>query len=138
MLLLVAVLAASASVRWSQEAASAGPQGDRLASDIRHMQTISMTQGQRLELDIPASSDRYHVRDLLGSIISNPVTGQPYTVMLEPGTVLAGTNMEIDSLGRPVSGATLISAQTTYTLSAGGQSSTVAVAPVSGFVSVAP
>ncbi len=137
-LLLIGILAVYAATRWSQEAASVAPQGARLASDIRHLQILAMTQGQRYTLHIPVTNDRYQVRDILNNVITDPVTGAPFTVVLATNTVIAGVDTGFDGLGRPLNGAVLAAAPRSCTLTAGGQTSVVTIAPVSGFVTVTP
>ena len=69
------------------------------------------------------------------SPVLNPATGQPYLVALEPGISLAGPgfSLDLDALGRPKNGASLIAANATYTISGGTTARTVVVAPVTGF-----
>jgi hypothetical protein len=68
--------------------------------------------------------------------VINPATGQPYAVNLESGITLAGPgfSLDLDALGRPKNGASLIAANATYTISGGTTARSVVVAPVTGFV----
>jgi len=44
--------------------------------------------------------------------------------------------LDIDALGRPVAGGSLLNSDTSYTLTGGAETSTVTVARLTGFVSV--
>ncbi len=136
--LLLALLSVYAANQWSQDNAVLGSQADRLADTVRRIQTLAMTRGQRLTLNIAASNDRYYVRDAANNIIVNPVSGAPYTVLIEGNTSLTGADTQFDGLGRPVSGGALLVAPVNYVLSTATRSSTVSVAPISGFVTVTP
>ncbi|HEX8887147.1 MAG TPA: hypothetical protein VF797_21890 [Noviherbaspirillum sp.] len=78
--------------------------------------------------------------------VIDPVTGQELTTVLEPGVSLTVTDassatvrtVDFDSIGRPMSGANLISANParSFTLSAASKTVTVALLPITGFVEV--
>lgn len=135
---LLGVLSAYAASRWSQDDAALGPQADRLAAAVRHVQTLAMTRGQRLTLKVAVGNDRYEVRDPLNKFVIDPVSGAPYSVVLDGNTTISGADTEFDGLGRPNSGGVLISAPVSYVLSTAARSSNVTIAPVSGFVTVSP
>ncbi len=144
-LVVAAVLAAVAASRWNATWATAPYQGELLARSIRHMQMLAMTWGSTLLLT-PASG-AYSVSCTstgspactggAGTPVTDPASGAPFSVALSYGVTLTGPALYIDSLGRPVSSAgTLLGAATLYTLSAGTQTWSVSVAPITGFVTV--
>jgi len=72
-----------------------------------------------------------------GDVVRDPATGQPYTVVLDYGVNLAGTDVTFDTLGRPVSGGALLSTAQTLTLTGGSRSWAVTTQAVTGFVDLA-
>jgi hypothetical protein len=70
--------------------------------------------------------------------VIDPVTNQPFSIALENGIGLSGANVDFDSLGRPVSGAAIITSTParTFTLSADGVSQSVLLEPLTGFASL--
>jgi Tfp pilus assembly protein FimT len=124
-------------------------QAQRLARDIQHMQVLSTTYGKPLQVTATAGTNgSYSVSCVTAgsspcdvSPIIDPTTGQPFTVSLQNNVSLAvsGTNpLPFDQFGRPLNGGALASASTTFTVTANGTSVVIAVAPVTGFVSVTP
>lgn len=116
-------------------------EADRLGRDIRHVQILAMTWGQTLRLT--AAGTGYSVSCVTaGSAPCNvapvvdPATAAAFARTLETGITVAGAALDIDALGRPVSGGALLNADTVYTLTGGSQNSTVTVARLTGFVSV--
>ena len=145
-LAIAGVLAAVAASRWNATSATAPYQGELLARSIRHMQMLAMTWGSTLLLT-PASGG-YSVSCASagtpacasgpGTPVTDPASGAPFRVVLSYGVTLTGPALYLDSLGRPVSSAgTLLSSATVYTMSAGTQTWSVSVAPITGFVTVA-
>jgi hypothetical protein len=62
---------------------------------------------------------------------------QAYTLI--NSVTLAGADVEFDSLGRPLNGAVLGDTAQSWTLTgAGGNTASVSLQPVTGFVSVTP
>jgi type II secretory pathway pseudopilin PulG len=127
---------------YSQEAIAL-QQAERLRNDLRHVQMLAITWGQPLRLT--ATAGNYFIScvtlgagpcNAVPAPVVNPATGQPYSVNLEPGITLAGPgfNLDLDALGRPKNGASLLAANTTYTISGGTTARSVVVAPVTGFV----
>jgi prepilin-type N-terminal cleavage/methylation domain-containing protein len=144
-LILVGVLAVNIVIHWPADDELKLPaQADLMASHIRHLQSLAMYWGQPLRLSV--SSGSYSVSCVTTSASSpcnnspviDPVTGQAFSTTLESGITLSGSaTTDFDSLGRPVSSGSLISAARTFTLSA-GTSATVTLNPLTGFVSVSP
>lgn len=135
-LLIAALLAVTAISRYPGKGMDVGAQAEQLASDIRYVQTLSMSRGERYCLHLDASS--YQIRRSNCSItVTHPVAGTTDVSLQSTGITaanLTGNNIEFDGKGRPT---TLASpAVATITLSAGGASKTVAVAPETGRVVV--
>ena len=92
-----------------------------------------MSQGRALTLDV-ISPAAYAITDGV-SPIHDPA-GELQSYSLANGVLIAaGGDVKFDSLGRPLSGASLITAPQTWTLSGGAS---VTLQPVTGFVTVTP
>jgi len=125
-------------------------EADHLARDIRHMQRLAMTWGQTLRFTILPGNTRYRVTCASGSAVApctgavtavvDPATGAPFETPvagLQNGVTVAGATLDIDALGRPLSGVgALLNGDTTYTLAGGTETSTVTVLRLTGFVDV--
>ena len=150
-LILLGVLAVNVVVHWPADDELKLPaQADLMASHIRHLQSLAMYWGQPLRLTISNGSYSVScVSTTAGSPcngsnpVIDPVTGQAFSTTLESGITLKEvsglTTTGFDTLGRPVSGGSLISTTParTFTLSA-GTDATVTLSPLTGFVSVSP
>jgi type II secretory pathway pseudopilin PulG len=124
---------------YSQEAIAL-QQAERLRNDLRHVQMLAITWNQPLR--VTATPGSYSVSCVTAGAspcnvvpVINPATGQPYAVNLESGMTLAGPgfSLDLDALGRPKNGASLIASNATYTISGGTTARSVVVAPVTGF-----
>jgi MSHA pilin protein MshC len=137
-MLFISVLAAIAASRWNAGDATAPYQADLLARNLRHMQMLAMSWGQPLQLNV--ASPTYSVSCVTASAtppcnaspVIDPASGSAFSETLSHGVTLAGAAVTIDSLGRPVP----VTAATTYTLTAGAQTWSVTVAPLTGFTTV--
>ena len=116
-------------------------QAERLRNDIRHAQMLAMTWNQALRITAVATS--YSVSCVTAGVapcnaspVIDPAGRGPFLVGLEPGLSLAGPGftLDIDALGRPMNGSSLITANAIYTISGGSAARTVTVAPITGFV----
>ena len=103
-------------------------QAQKLASDIRHAQTLAYTSGNRMRLTITAGANgTYGVTCVTGTMPCNT----DFSVTLQNGVILAGPpTLDITSLGQP-------SAAASYTLTSGSQAK-VSVAALTGLVNVCP
>jgi len=151
-MLIVAILASAAFLSFTPGPISARYQAERLRTDLRHMQMLALTWGQRLRVTTAAGN--YFVTcvgsatgvcatsaSACGGAITDPATGNAFCVTLESGLALSpvATTFDVDSLGRPVSAAgALLSADTTFNVAASGQTYTLTVRPITGFASVSP
>lgn len=127
----VAVLSAVAMIGSSSPADISLPsQVQMLASDISHAQSLAYTSGQRMRLSIVSSgaNGTYSVACVTGTTPCRT----DFSVTLQKGVSLTGTSsLDFTSLGQP-------SAAASYTVASGTSTSTVAVAALTGFVTVSP
>ena len=141
-MVVLGTLVAVAASRWNATDATAGYQADLLARNVRHMQMLAMSWGQPLRLSV--TSPTYSVSCVTASAtapcnaspVIDPASGKAFSETLANNVTLAGAALDIDSLGRPVSGAALLTVDTVYTLTAGTQTWSVTVKPITGFVTV--
>ncbi|MEJ2687445.1 MAG: type II secretion system protein [Gammaproteobacteria bacterium] len=134
-LVIVAVLGAYLVPKLDISGSSVAAQATGLARDLRHAQALAMAEGSTLVFQ-PAASG-YRVTDSGGTTVTDPATQRPFQVTLDNGVSLSGGAVRFDSLGRPVSaGGSLRTGPASLALSGGGRTDTVAVSPVTGFVSV--
>lgn len=144
---ITGVLAVSVSVKWQSSAAyTLGAQADRLASRLRHVQTLASSWQQALRVTPNASG--YTVTCITGTgnapcvspgdTVRDPATGTLLTVTLDDGATLSASTLDFDAWGRPSSGGTLVSTTRNFALAGGGKTFTVSVTPVTGYVSISP
>jgi len=144
-IVLISILTVYAVVKWPSDSEIMLPtQASLLANHIRHTQALAMHWGQPLRLTVGAGG--YSVSCVTASAsapcnnnpVIDPVTNQPFSIALESGISLSGANVDFDTLGRPVSGATIITSTParTFTLSADGVSQSVLLEPLTGFASL--
>ncbi len=136
-LVAVMVVMATLSVlllpRFSHHEATEPAQADQLGRMLRHAQTLAMSQGRALTLDV-ISPTAYAITDGV-TPIRDPA-GELLSYTLQNGVLFtAGGDIKFDSLGRPVSGGSLTTTPQTWTLSGGAS---VSLQPVTGFVTVTP
>ena len=135
-LILLGILASSLYLRGSPSSATLNAQADQLARTLRHAQSLSLSQGRSLTLDVQGTTG--YVVSNGGATITDP-QGVVQTYSLVNGVTLAGNDIDFDSLGRPIDATNnLITAAQTWTLSADGSTASVRVEPLTGFVSVTP
>jgi MSHA pilin protein MshC len=140
-LVLTGILASYAVVRFpAQNELVLHSQTALLLTHLRHTQALAVHWAQPLRFTL--SSGGYTVVCINSSTTSpcnnnpvlDPVTGLAFIVSVEAGISLSGaTSIEFDSLGRPVSGGSLISTSSQITLTSGGVSRVVSISPVTGY-----
>ncbi len=141
-LLILAVLAVTVSMRWGATDSTVAYQADLLARNLRHVQMLAMTWGHSLH--VTGAGTFYMVVCVTGtptppcnaSPVIDPATGSPLSVTLSNNVAVSASTVEFDSLGRPVNAGLLLTAARVFTLSGAAQTWSVAVAPITGFVSV--
>lgn len=134
LIIVIAVLGVVSSVvmmRGVSPAAMTVPsQAQTLASDIRHVQAASISLGRRMR--IAFTSTGYVVSCFDGASLCPPA----FSVVLQKNVTLSSigvTPLDFDSLGQPLTSAGVATAAS-YTLAAGGDTRTVSVAALTGFV----
>lgn len=148
-LLIVGILAASLLPRSTDRRISIGASADQLASDIRYVQSMAMTQGQRYYISLTATT--YQFLAVSGAVAQpHPATGSTTAIPLATGvtitsvtnlTALPNTVIAFDGLGIPYTDAaatTQLAAGTNgvITLTGAGGSNTVTVYPQTGRVTM--
>ena len=117
---------------------------DQLASDIRYVQTLSMTRGGRYCLVATATSYELRSTDASSNCLA---TQEPHPAGLTQPIVLCTSNclsftnfsgtVEFDGLGMPYSAPTTsISSTAVITFTDGGASKTISISPTTGRVIV--
>lgn len=115
-------------------------QADALVRDLRHTQQLATAYRKRLRL-VANGSDTYTVacatdttapcNAAVGGPMTDPATGQPYSVTTQNGVTVSAGTAEFTSFGQPAAAAT-------FSLSGGGDTATVTVSATGGFVSATP
>ncbi len=135
-LLLLAILSTSLFLRWSPGSSTLNAQADQLAAVLRHAQALALTQGRSLTFDVQSTTS-YAITDGTATVTDPHGVVQSYT--LANGVILAGNDLDFDSLGRPIdAGNNLVATALTWTLTGDGASASVSVSPLTGFVTVTP
>lgn len=138
-LLLVSVLVIAAGAGWPGGEVNLDAQAQQLAGDIRYVQSLSMSRGQRFRINF--FNDRYNMSDRAGATIAHPVVGVA-DVMFDTGITLATTNnfLVFNGKGVPHSDAALpgtpLGANAVVTLTRGADSRTLTVSRETGRVLV--
>lgn len=144
-IVLGSILAAYAVVKWPSDSELKLPaQAGLLINHIQHTQALAMHWGQPLRFTV--NSGGYAVACVMASAsppcnnnpIIDPVTNQPFSIDLESGISLSGATVDFDTMGRPVSGGTIISTTParTFVLSADGIDRAVVLESLTGFASL--
>jgi len=132
-MIIMATLSALVLPRFLHRGATEPAQADQLARALRHAQALAMGQGRGLTFDV-VSPGSYAITDGVEAI--HDPAGELQRYDLEHGVLItAGSDLSFDSLGRPVSGGSLLTSPQTWTLNGGAS---VTLQPVTGFVSVTP
>ncbi len=147
-IVIAAILAVAVSARAPSRAAlTLTARAKQLASDIRYVQTLSMTSGQRYCLTLTPSSP-YSGYSLTTAASGCVTTTAHPAGLTQPVSVCNGTTcmtapaltnnyLQFDTLGQPYNApTTLLAANAVITLTDSGVSQTVTVAPTTGAVTV--
>jgi MSHA pilin protein MshC len=137
-ILLIGILAIAIVPRFSDSPITVGAQADQIASDIRYVQSLSMTRGVRYCFNI-VSTTTYDIRTSnCSTAVTHPASGAT-TITLDNVTYsasgLSTTYIEFDTKGRPTT-ITPSTGNATLTLTGGGESRTVTVSGETGRVAV--
>jgi len=142
-LLVVGILAAALMPRSTDRAVSVAAQADQLANDIRYVQSMAMTQGQRYRILLTTTT--YAIIAVSGSVaVPHPATGSTTPVPLASGvtitippTNLPNNLIAFDGRGIPYTDSaatTLLAANAVITLTGAGGSNTLTISPQTGTV----
>ena len=139
-IVVLGVMSAYATMKRSSPAEITLPsQAQKMASDIRHTQTLAYTWGKRMRLSVatPGANGTYRVICFAGTPACT--TSNDFSVTLEKGIVLAGSTLYFNSLGQPSdSSGSPVASATSYTLGSSSDTETVSVAALTGLVTVTP
>jgi len=148
-ILLISIFGSIASSKiGSSSSLTLGQQADLFLNEIRHAQSLAQLWG--CDLTVVANSSTYEIRNrivvngktqcsIANSVIKDPSTGQNLLINLKQGVLLSPTgSFYFDHKGIPRDSATtaILAAATTYTLSGDGNTYTVTISDITGFVSV--
>lgn len=149
---LVVVLAIAATVavvmapKLSNEAFMVGTQADRLANDIRYVQSLAMTQGQRYVLDLGAGPPYtgYTLKTSTGGAVRHPATGLTTALPFGGGVRAVSTaNLSagligFDGRGVPYTNSpfSALTVAASITLDSAGRQRVVSITPQTGRVAL--
>jgi prepilin-type N-terminal cleavage/methylation domain-containing protein len=143
-MLVIAVIAALALPKSSSDPVTLSAQVSQLSGDIRYVQALAMTQGQRYRINFTAAGYTFTLADAGGTAVPNQFSGSTGTTAWNSGVTitlppagLPNNLVAFDGLGIPYTDnvATVALASTaTITLSQGGTSQGVTIAPETGRV----
>lgn len=138
---VVGILGAYAVTKGVSTADATSPsQAQKMASDIRHAQTLASTWGASLcFMTTGVGGNQYHVTRKGVSTcptspdVTDPATGAGFSVTLQKSLTFssATTELTFNSLGQP-------GAAAAYTLGSGAGAPSISVAALTGYVTVSP
>jgi prepilin-type N-terminal cleavage/methylation domain-containing protein len=142
-LILIGILAFITMPRYGDKGAELNSQAHQLANDLRYVQSLSMTQGQRYRININVGTNTYQLTDQAGAPIPHPATGTTAPIGFKGGVALQSTShgfLVFDGKGKPYTDAaspgTPLAGNASVTLSADGQARAVQISPETGRVVV--
>ncbi len=146
-MMILAILAAEAGIRWNTRDTTAPYQAELLERNLRHAQMLAMTWDASLQVAVAGNG--YSVACAAAvpappsppcnnvGVVTDPATGKPFSETLQNGVTLTGGGIGFDRMGRPVNGVgTLFTVAQNLVVTAGPTTYTARVQPVTGFVSV--
>ena len=107
-MVIVGIISAIALTRTGKEPVLVSTQAEQLAGDIRYVQALAMTQGQRYIISFPSATS-YRFLDSAGNPVVHPANGSNAAITLGAGvtvalaTAPAGNALGFDGLGVPYS-----------------------------------
>lgn len=136
-MVIIAALGAMAVPAFNHNDATLPAQADQLARTLRHAQSLALSQGRPLTLNVQSAS-LYAITNGSNTTPIRDPAGAEQSHTLSNQVTLTGSDIEFDSLGRPVNAGSLITAAQSWTLNGSGSSATVSIQPLTGFVTVSP
>jgi len=143
-IVIIAILALGAVARLPDTTLNLSGQADQLASDIRLVQSMAMTRGQRFRINFnaggPPSTYQIVAQDGTANVV-HPVTTTTGSISLASTVATTNAFIVFDGKGTPYSdavtpGTPLAGLGATITLTKDGQSRTVTIQPGTGRVQV--
>ena len=139
-MVILAVLAATFLPRTSDRVINVHAQADMIAGEVRYVQSLAMTQGQRYYIDFPTPGT-YGLFAVSGAAaISHPATGTTLAIPLAAGitATMPTPVIAFDGKGAPYTDITATTAlsgvDAVITLSGGNATAEVRVTPETGRV----
>jgi prepilin-type N-terminal cleavage/methylation domain-containing protein len=141
---LIAIPAFSGASQMQVKAAA-----DKLAADIEYAKSLAVTTQKVHRVTFNVGAKSYDIRDMsTNTVVNDPVRKSAFTVTypkdsrlssvtLQSATFGGGSSVQFDSTGTPQdSGGAALGAAGTVVLAAKGQTYTIKVEPVTGYVSI--
>lgn len=111
-----------------------------ILGDLEYAKSMAISRGQNYSVEFDINNESYSIKDQNGTVIEHPVTRKLYVISFKIDRRLdqvdinsanfnAASSVMFDCLGSPDNGGTVV-------LQAGGNSSTVRVEPVTGFITI--
>jgi MSHA pilin protein MshC len=145
-MVVLGVLAAVFIPRSNNPAIIVSTQAEQLAADIRYVQSLAMTQGQRYRINFTAAT-KYNFTDTSGSSATSPhPSGTPFPISLATDVTLSPqaplvttfpSQIAFDGLGIPytdLSATTKLASMATISLASGGTTRVIQIYPETGLV----
>jgi type II secretion system protein H len=143
-LAIVGIISAIALSRTGNDPVMLSTQVQQLAGDIRYVQALAMTQGQRYRINLTATGYTLTRADAGGTAVIHPATGSSAQIGWNSGVTVAlppvnlpSNLVAFDGRGAPYSNnvaTTVLASTATITLSKGGAIQTVTIEPYTGKV----
>jgi len=142
-LVIVGIISAIALTRTGNDPVMLSTQVNQLAGDIRYVQALAMTQGQRYRINLTATGYTFTRADAGGTAVPHPATGSAAQINWNSGVALGalinlpGNLVAFDGRGAPYSNnvaTTVLASTASITLSKGGANATVTIQPFTGKV----
>lgn len=86
---VVAIVSAIALSRVGSNPVLISTQAEQLAADIRHVQTLAMTQGQRYRINLTATGYAFTLADARGTPMVHSLTGSTAQINWNSGIAIA-------------------------------------------------
>lgn len=136
-MVLMAVLSVTVIARWPSEAINLDALSEQVTRDIRLMQSLAMSRGERFQIHFTA--DGYQLRYLDNSPFYHPGAGNHQLVMPDGVNLTASqSTLVFSSLGTPYTNTnipgTALSTNATVTLTLGSESRIITIHPETGYV----
>jgi MSHA pilin protein MshC len=144
-MVLVGIISAIALPRMANDPVLLSTQVEQLAGDIRYVQALAMTQGQRYRLNLTATGYTLTLADAGGTLVPHPVTGSTAQTnwnsgiaITLPPTNLPNSLVAFDGRGVPYTdnlATTALAASATIVLSRSSAAQQITISPETGKVS---